>query len=218
MDEFDSNTTPMNESHDEQHVEGSSRRTFLKAAVVGSATAVAVSGVGAAAFTLTGHHTGLRKYLALTDTISGVTGNACTTDSSDNSKSSFHNDSIYFWAKFNGLPSGTYTIDVSPTIPDGDVDYQAGGSGNNVFIYTFAGGDSSFDCNPSSLPDTNTAVVKQHALFVTFTTSSDGDVLLELHLNPSTNSGSDILTATLYQGTGTGGAVVDTAQATISFT
>lgn len=216
MDEFDSNTTPFNESQNEQHAEGSSRRTFLKAAVVGSAAAVAVSGVGAATLTLTGHHTGLKKYLALTDSLSGVTGKACTTDSSDNEQTSFH-DSIYFWAKFNAVPAGTYTIDVSPTIPDGKVDYQS--SGNNVFIYNYPGGDSSFDCNPPSLPDSTTALVKQKTLTVTFTTPSDGDVLLQLHLTPTVTSGTDTLTAKLYQGTGTGGTLVDSATAPqISFT
>lgn len=218
MDEFNSNTTPFSESHEDQHVEGSSRRTFLKAAVVGSATAVAVSGVGAATLTLTGHHTGLKKFLALGDSLSGVTGAACTTSSGThpNPQTKFHEESIYFWAKFNAVPKGTYTIDVSPTIPTSEVDYQASGNGNNVFIFNYPGGDSSFSCSPSTLPDTSNALVKQHALFVTFSTPSDGDVLLELHLNPLTTSGSQTLTATLYQGSGDGGTVVDSASA--SFT
>ncbi|HEX8728924.1 MAG TPA: hypothetical protein VF739_09895, partial [Ktedonobacterales bacterium] len=99
MDEFDSDTTPYNESPNEQHIEGSSRRKFLKAAVVGSAAAVAVSGVGAATLTLTGHHTGLKKFLVLGDTLSTVTSASCTTDSSDSPKSCFGPDTVFFWAK-----------------------------------------------------------------------------------------------------------------------
>lgn len=223
MDEFDSNTTPMDESHDEQHVEGSSRRTFLKAAVVGSATAVAVSGVGAAAFTLTGHHTGLKKYLALTDTISGITEKACTTKSDDTQSDppdTYGNDTIFFWCKFNNVPAsgaGFYTIDVSPEPGSATaiVDYPPG-NGNYVQIVFYSGGDSSFDCNPSTLPSTG-FVAQQASLPVTFQTASDGDVLLWLHIK-GTASGSETLTATLYQGTTPTGSGVGSASATFTLT
>lgn len=207
MAEFDNDMTPSEDTDDSQHAEGSSRRSFLKAAVVGSAAAVAVTGVGAATLTLTGRHTGLTRFVVLTDTISGVTADACTTDSSDSVKDSFH-DSIYFWAKFNHVPKGTYTIDVTPALPTSLVDYQ--GSGNNVFIYNYPGGDSSFTCNPKTLPNTDDALKKKHYLPVTFTTPSDGDVLLELHLFPA-GTGSVTLTAHLYEGTTTSGTEVDSA-------
>lgn len=199
MDEFDSNTTPFNESQNEQHAEGSSRRTFLKAAVVGSAAAVAVSGVGAATLTLTGHHTGLKKYLALTDSLSGVHSDACTTTSGDVMQDTFGNDTIFFWAKFDAVPAGTYTIDLSPE-PGGSgsiVDYP-NGAGNYVQIVFYAGGDSSFTCNPATLPDSNADYLAQQASApVTFTTPSDGDVLFWLHVKGS-SSGTETLTASLY--------------------
>lgn len=219
MDEFDSNTIPSGESHDEQHVEGSSRRTFLKAAVVGSATAVAVSGVGAAAFTLTGHHTGLKKYLALTDSISGVTETACVTDSSFSAQDSFGNDSIFFWTKFNSVPAGTYTIDVSPTLPTAVVGYQSTGQGNFTQVVAYSGGVS-FTCHPSDTPTASSSisyVAQQPHVPVTFTTGSDGDVVLWLHLKGIAD-GSSTLTATLYVGTDDSGTNVGSASATITVT
>jgi hypothetical protein len=94
------------------------------------------------------------------------------------------------------------------------VDYQS--SGNNVFIYNYPGGDSSFSCNPSSLPNTDNALKKGKTLSITFTTPSDGDVLLELHLTP-VSTGSQTLTATLYQGT-TETTPVDSASASFTLT
>lgn len=217
MDGFDSDTTPYEDTNDPQHAEGSSRRSFLKAAVVGSAAAVAVTGVGAATLTLTGRHTGLTRFVVLGDTISGITADACTTDSSDAVKNSFH-DSIYFWAKFNHVPAGQYTMDISPSLPtptvDPVVDYQGGG--NNVFIYSYPGGDSSFTCNPSTLPDTNNAINTQmNILPTTFKTLSDGDVLLELHLKPGA-TGTVTLTAELFQGSTATGLPLDSAAHTFS--
>ncbi len=197
MDEFDSNTTPDNESQNEQHPEGSSRRTFLKAAVVGSAAAVAVSGVGAATLTLTGHHTGLKKFLALNDTLSGVHSDACTTTSDDVEQDTFGNDTIFFWAKFDAVPAGTYTIDLSPE-PGGSgsiIDYP-NGAGNYAQVVFYAGGDSSFTCNPATLPSSG-FVAQQSSVPVTFTTPSDGDVLFWLHVKGS-SSGTETLTASLY--------------------
>ena len=217
MDEFDSNTTPMNESHDEQQIEGSSRRTFLKASVVGSATAVAVSGVGAAAFTLTGHHTGLKKYLALNDSISGVTETACVTSSGFEDQTSFGEDSIFFFAKFNAVPAGTYTFDVSPTLPTSVVGYQSIGAGNFTQVVAYSGGVS-FTCHPSDTPTASATVsypAQQAHVPVTFTTTSDGDVVLWLHLK-GIAAGSSTLTATLYQGTDDTGTNVGSASATIT--
>jgi hypothetical protein len=220
MDEFDSDTTSFSESTNEQHLEGSSRRKFLKAAVVGSAAAVAVSGVGAATLSLTGHHTGLRKFLVLGDTLSTVTSHACTTNSDDVSQSTFGNDTIFIWFKFDGVPasgSGYYTFDVSPEpgASGSPVAFPPGSGSSYVQVVAYPGGVS-FTCNPSSLPSSG-FVQQQSTLPVTFQTSSDGDVLLWLHVKSTgTTTGSVSLTAALYQGTTATGTPVDSAVATFT--
>lgn len=221
MDEFDANTTSYDETIDDaQIVHGSNRRNFLKAAVVGSAAAVAVSGVGAATLTLTGRHTGLTRFVALTNTVSGVTSDACTTDTGDTpaDKTTFNNqESIYFWFKVNNVPGGTYTFDVSPTIGGSStiVDYQAS---NNVKVYEYTGGSTNFSCEPPSLSGLPTASGTANALPITVTFTGSKDLLLELHLQgKSGNPGGDVtLTATLYQGSGTGGTVEASKSATFT--
>lgn len=213
MDGFDSDTTPYEDTNDPQHAEGSSRRSFLKAAVVGSAAAVAVTGVGAATLTLTGRHTGLTRFVVLSDTISGITADGCTTDSSDSEKDTFGSDSIYLWAKFNHVPQGEYTIQVSPKLPTTQVKYQD--KGNDVMIHVYPGGDSSFKCNPSTLPTSFFASKK--TLPITFTTTSDGDVLLELHLKPVKDAtGSVTLTVELFQGKSATGTPIDSVDVKFS--
>lgn len=221
MDEFDSDTTPYNETPNEQHVEGSSRRKFLKAAVVGSAAAVAVSGAGAATLTLTGHHTGLKKFLALTtDTISGITSDACTTNSDDVPQTTFGNDTIFIWFKFNGVPasgSGHYTFDVSPEpgASGSPIAFPPGGGSSYVQVVAYPGG-ASFKCNPSPAPSSG-FVAQQSTLPVTFQTASDGDVVLWLHVKSTgTTTGSVSITASLYQGSTATGTPVDTATATFT--
>lgn len=220
MDEFDANTTPSEEINETQHPAGSSRRSFLKAAVVGSAAAVAASGVGAAALTLTGHHTGLKKYVPFIGaTLTGVTGDGCTTNTSGtivDQTSYNHQESIFFWAQFKNVPSGDYVIDVAPTLSatTGDVTYQ-NANGNNVDLYE---GSFSFACHPSSL--TLTATASQSALPISFHLNSTTDVLIQVHLqgnNQSHTTDANVtLTATLYSPTESSANVVDTASA--SFT
>lgn len=238
MDEFDANTTPYDEASDTQSSAGTSRRNFLKAAVVGSAAAVAVSGAGAAALTLTGHHTGLKKYVPFIGdaTLSGVTGDGCTTDTGDSpsDKTAFGPDSIYFWAKFNNLPAGQYTIGI--TIDNGvgtnlSVDafhatYGAGMSGvgfqsnaQSVNVYALDQKDATFTCHPSTLPDHGNAATSQNSLPVVFSVADGQDALLQLHLSP--DSGDPALTihmtASLYTGNAVNSAnLVDSVTATFT--
>lgn len=226
MDEFDNNTTPMDESHEtpethaEQHVAGSSRRTFLKAAVVGSAAAVAVSGAGVATLKMTGHHTGLTKFLVLGDTISGITESACTTKSNDTKSTppdTYNSETIFFWFKFNAVPKGTYYFDVSPEPgSSGAPVYLSSSGASAVQVVAYANG-ASFTCNPPSNP-TSGFVAQQSTLPVSFTTTSDGDVLLWLHTKGNTTGTNLQVTATLYQGTPPSGTAVGSATATFTLT
>lgn len=240
MDEFDVNTTPYDETSDTSQVNGSSRRSFLKAAVIGSAAAVAVSGAGAATLTLTGHHTGLTRFVALTNEASGLTGHACTTDTGTGEegtlaeKGSQDNpfqtqESIYFWFKVNNVPVGTYTFDFSPPAAAFDTaDYTSGtlvmyndSSTNDVNVYEYAAGSTNFDCSPPSLSSLSSSSVtpsgSSGSAPITFDVKNSAkDVLLQVHLkgrkkNPG---GSVALTATLYQGTDDTGAVEATASVT----
>ncbi len=229
MDEFDVNTTSDDQSGEEQALNGSSRRNFLKAAVVGSAAAVAAGGVGAATLTLTGHHTGLKRLVGLTDLVSGVTSAACTTNTQDplGEKDTFNTqESIYFWFKVNNVPAGTYTFDVSPTIdPASKPQYTSGGSlvqyqsgSNDVHVYQYTPSDATFACNPPALTGPTglpTPLKTQDTLTITVTTSATKDLLLQVHLQGEKNNpgGSVTLTGTLYQGTGTGGSVESHASA-----
>lgn len=229
MDEFDVNTTSYDESGEEHANNGSSRRNFLKAAVVGSAAAVAAGGVGAATLTLTGHHTGLKRFVGLNDLVSGVTSASCTTNTSDplHDQTSFNKqESLYFWFKVNNVPAGTYTFGVSPTIdPANKPAYTSGGSlvqyqsgSNDVNVYQYTPSDANFTCNPPSLSGLPSALKTQNTLTITVTTSATKDLLLQVHLQGEKDNpgGSVTLTGTLYQGTGTGGAHEATASATFT--
>lgn len=229
MDEFDVNTTSYDDSGDEHALHGSSRRNFLKAAVVGSAAAVAAGGVGAATLTLTGHHTGLKRIVGLDGLVSGVTSDACTTNTSDplaDQKSFNKQESLYFWFKVNNVPAGTYTFNVTPTIDAANKPaYTSGGSllqyqsgSNDVHVYQYTPGDANFTCNPPSLAGLPTALKTQDTLTITVTTSATKDLLLQVHLQGEKDNpgGSVTLTGKLYQGTGTGGAVEATASTTFS--
>jgi hypothetical protein len=216
MDEFDNNTTPYDETGDEQHAEGSSRRTFLKAAVIGSATAVAVSGVGAATLTLTGRHTGLTRFVTLGATVSGLTGHACTTGTTSpypekggQGDPYTNQESIYFWCKVNNVPTGNYSFSISPTpAANTQSNYSSGpifmfndSSSNDVNVYEYTVG-TTFECSPttdSGLPlpaatATNTAASISFAVI-----GSAKDVLLQVHLKGIKNNpgGSVTMTATL---------------------
>ncbi len=231
MDEFDVNTTPDDHSGEEQALHGSSRRNFLKAAVVGSAAAVAAGGVGAATLTLTGHHTGLKRIVGLDGLVSGVTGNACTTNTQDplGDKTSFNQqESIYFWFKVNNVPAGTYTFDVAPPIDLASVKkYTSGGpllqyqsGSNDVNVYQYTPSDATFECEPPSLASlqTLTPLGTQDTLPIIVITTATKDLLLQVHLQGEKDNpgGSVTLTGTLYQGTGTGGAVEKSANATFT--
>lgn len=239
MDEFDVHTTPYDASGDTPQTSGSSRRSFLKAAVIGSAAAVAVSGAGAATLTLTGHHTGLKRFVTLTNEASGLTGHACTTDTGTGDAGTlaekgsqtnpFQNqESIYFWFKVNNVPVGTYTFDFSPPAAAfSQSDYTSGtlvmyndGSANDVNAYEYAAGTANFDCSPPSLTSLSSdATLSGSAGSAPLTfdvKNSAKDVLIQVHLKGIKNNpgGSVTLTATLYQGSDDTGPVEATASDT----
>ncbi len=222
MDEFDAHATSHDDIGDTSQVTGSSRRSFLKAAVIGSAAAVAVSGAGAATLTLTGHHTGLTRFVVLAS-VSGITAHACTTntDSSPQDKSTFGSESLYFWALFKNVPAGTYSLDVSPPITTTSLlGYQD--PGNSVFMYEYAGGSTTYDCHPSTLPTSGNVLPAQSVLPIEgFTLSADTDLLLEVHLQANKvqntyQTGTVTLTANLYSGSTATGTSIDHASATVT--
>jgi len=226
MDEFDANTTPYDETGDSQQPAGPSRRSFLKAAVVGSAAVVAASGAGAATLALTGHHTGLKKYVPFIGgaTLSGVTSDACTTGTSDqpdgikDDQTTFNKqESIYFWAAFHNVPAGTYVIDVSPPITASTlVVYQSSTQSPAVKLYEYAAGTMPFTCHPSSLSDLPKTSATANSVAISFTLTSDSDVLLQIHLqgnNQTKTTQTLVLTATLYNGTESIANKVDSATA-----
>lgn len=227
MDEFDANTTPYDETGDSQHPAGPSRRSFLKAAVVGSAAVVAASGAGAATLALTGHHTGLKKYVPFIGdaTLSGVTSDACTTDSSDSPQSDFGSDSIYFWAKFNDLPAGPYTIGVTPTIDPQGTNWSSGLSGlafnsasNCANVYVLDASKATYTCNPPSLPNPGDTPYSQNTLPINFSAADGQDALFQLHIKAEKGfTGTVTITATLYTGNAVNSAnKVDYASAQIT--
>ena len=212
MDEFDANTMPADEAGDTVSPTGTSRRTFLKAAVVGSAAAVAVGGAGAAALTLAGRPASMRPFAPFVGgvaSLSGVTGDACTTNSADGAQSTFGSDSIYFWAKFNTLPAGQYTIGVTPKIDPNNTPWTAGLSGldfnsksNCANVYVLDAKDGNFTCNPSSLPDPGSTQYSGNTVPITFTVTDGQDALLQLHIKAESGfpGGVITITATLYTG------------------
>ena len=226
MDEFDANITPSDEANETQHPAGTSRRNFLKAAVVGSAAAVAASGVGAATLTLTGHHTGLKKYVPFIGGtgLSGVTGDACTTNTGGTivDQSSYNKqESIYFWVAFHNVPAGDHVIDVSPTIggPSTIVDYQNPSS--SVKLYEYGAGAMPFTCHPSSLTSLPAPTMTTDTVPISFHLSNPADVLLQIHLQGNGTNTSNVivaLTATLYKGTESPANVTDSETATFTIT
>lgn len=220
MDEFDVNTTSNDHSGEDHANNGSSRRNFLKAAVVGSAAAVAAGGVGAATLTLTGHHTGLKRIVGLDGLVSGVTSAACVTKSQvqvDDQDTFNQQDTIFFWFKVNNVPAGTYTFDILPKIGGSStiIDYRNSSSASNVRVYE---GPFTFECHPTTqgqnLPN-SLKIASSTVLPITFTAAGGDNVLLEALLGgkQGNTGGAITLTATLYQGTDTTGTVEATGSA-----
>lgn len=215
MDEFTRNDMPFDENGEEHAENGSSRRNFLKAAVAGSAAAVAVGGVGAATLTLTGHHTGLKRYLALDGLVSGVTSDACTTNTSEklHDQTTYNkNESLFFWFLVKNVPAGSYTFNISPAITSSSLVQFQTSSSNNVIVYE---GVYSFACNPTYFADAGTNILNHgSSLPITVTASGGKDLLLEVHLQAANTTGTTqtvTLTGNLYKGTTTNLEATSTA-------
>ncbi|HEX9037168.1 MAG TPA: hypothetical protein VF808_09290 [Ktedonobacterales bacterium] len=197
-----------------QDANATSRRNFLKVAVVSSAAAAAaVGGAGVAASALASRApSGLSKLLVLNTNVVSTT-NACFTNTDFQEVSALNpNESFYVWAWFT-LPSGnggeTFTASLSSATPlPSYVTYQ--GSKQQK---AFANGSGCPNADPSlSL----TTLGKSDTLPVTFKTDASGDstVLIQVHLNASSApAGSITLTIEL---TGPGGYDT-TATTTVTF-
>lgn len=117
MDEFENQPQQPESAQD---ANGTSRRNFLKVAVVSSAAAAAaVGGAGVAAATLSSRApTGLSKLLVLDSTLVS-TKNACFTFTqapyADNTSTNKFNDTedLFLWVWFTGLTADTYTLSLA---------------------------------------------------------------------------------------------------------
>lgn len=176
MDEFE---TQPQYPENTQETSATSRRNFLKVAVVSSAAAAAaVGGAGVAASALAGRApSGLSKLLVLNSNLVS-TKNACFTNTDFQDVASLNgNESFYVWAWFTLGAAGTYTASLATALP-AFVTYQ--GSKQQE---AFPGLSSCPNSNPA---DTTTASGKGDSLPFTFDAATDNStVLIQLHLNAS---------------------------------
>ncbi len=218
MDEFENQPQQPEPTQD---ASGTSRRNFLKVAVVSSAAAAAaVGGAGIAVTTLSSRApTGLSKLLVLGTQISTQIAEFSDTNPDKLTCGSgpyTDTESLYFWAWFQ-MPAnnaGTkYTIELSSpnSLPSGGVDYQSTGqndtpTGNNVQVYY----DQPLGC-PTSKPTPN---AQQASLPIPFTPSTNlNTVLVSVHLQANVSAGSSFtMTLTL-----SGGGYTQNATATATF-
>ena len=195
MDEFE---TQPEHHEDTQDTSATSRRGFLKVAVVSSAAAAAaVGGAGVAASALaTRAPSGLSKLLVLNTNVVS-TKNACFTNSAFQDVEALNpNESFYVWAWFTLGAAGTYTANLAAATPlPAYVTYQ--GSNQQEAFPGLTG------C-PSADPSTSvTASGKGDALPFTFTATAGSTVLIQLHLN-ATSAPAGTITLTV-EVTGPGG-------------
>lgn len=205
MDEFENQPQQPESAQD---ANGTSRRNFLKVAVVSSAAAAAaVGGAGVAAATLSSRApTGLSKLLVLDSTLVS-TKNACFTHTNasldDNTPSNpfSDNSSLFYWAWFT-LPSHTatdqFTIKVSSGTPfPSTITYQ---NSNSVEVYPgLSGCPTSQPANPVTPPGSIASLPITFSVGAGVTT-----VLLQLHLNGSSVTPGSTFTLTT-EITGPGG-------------
>jgi len=217
------NTLPGAGSNRPEHA---SRRTFLKAAIVGSAATVAVGAAGVVGLERAGAAPvpfARFPFLGNTNSPGGSTGSACTTGTNPNDyveQSTFNNkESIFLWALFANLPAGSYHMTVSPTIePKGGAicspspashpfEYQGSSSAtSNARIYDLSASSVSWTCSPkkqSQLP--NTATQSGGSLPTSSVTVSAGDDLqLQIHMkNGCSGARTVTMTVSLFQGSNT---------------
>jgi hypothetical protein len=127
-------------------------------------------------------------------------------------------ESMFIWVKFLGIPNGTYSFDLSPTIqPKGTgtcppgIPLSFGAGSNSINVYTFPNGPR--NCIPASLAGLPASpLATQNTLAIQFTISGGPlDVLVQCHLqNDCDNAGTYTVTGTLspVPGTGTSGSPV----------
>lgn len=196
MDEFE---TQPQYPENTQDTSATSRRNFLKVAVVSSAAAAAaVGGAGVAASALSSRApSGVLKLLSLNTNVVS-TKNACFTNSAFEDVDALNgNESLYVWAWFTLGVAGTYTADLAASTPlPAYLTYQ--GSKQQE---AFPGLASCPSSDPSA---TVTASGKGDALPFTFTAATDNStVLIQLHLN-ATSAPAGTITLTV-EVTGPGG-------------
>lgn len=206
MEEFENQSQQPETTQD---ASGTSRRNFLKVAVVSSAAAAAaVGGAGVAATALASRApSGLSKLLVLNSNLVSTT-NACFTNTDFQDVQSLNpNESFYVWAWFTLGAAGTYTASLSSATPlPSYVTYQ--GSNQQEAFPGLTG------CPSSNPADSVTASGKGDSLPFTFTAAASSTVLIQLHLNAtSAPAGSLVITVEV---TGPGGYDV-TATTTVVF-
>jgi hypothetical protein len=177
MDEFENQAQ---ESETAREESGTSRRNFLKVAVVSSAAAAAVvGGAGVAATALSSRApSGLSKLLVLNSNVVS-TQNACFTNSAFQDVQSLNpNESLYVWGWFTLGAAGTYTANLASATPlPSYVTYQ--GSKQQEAFPGLTG------CPSANPADSVTASGKGDTLPFTFTAAANSSVLIQLHLNAS---------------------------------
>lgn len=196
MDQFENQPQPSEPAQDSN---GTSRRNFLKVAVVSSAAAAAaVGGAGVAATALSSRNsTGLSKLFVLNTNLVSTT-NACFTHSGDNYPDNtpgnpFNSTTqVFFFAWFSGLSDGDYTVSLNN--PSSLPSWLAYAPGNNnavtVFDYT---GKSGCPTDTSNL----TSIKSGSSLPVTFTISGQTGILVWLQLHATNAPSGEQFTMTI---------------------
>jgi hypothetical protein len=211
--------------HQEVPEEGQTRRTFLRAAVVGSALAATAVGAGAAVVRATplGPRL-LGSVQPVTDQVSGqVVFDPCFEDTNFISLSSFnvHNGnaspgSFFLWFTAYNLPAGTYTISISPDPGDATTPFKLADAGNGAFLFKLAANTAS-QCPSSDPTDQVAAGHTVDDVFPYTFTGANSDLQLKVHL---AYDGGTLTSDATYSYTGTlqNGAHVTLASSTISIT
>ncbi len=193
MDEFENQPQQPEPAHD---ANGTSRRNFLKVAVVSSAAAAAaVGGAGAAASALASRTpTGLSKMLVLNSNLVS-TKNACFTHSGtgypDNTPSNPYNSNteVFFFAWFSGLTAGSYTVSLnSPSSLPSWLDYN----GTDVTVFDYS--------NKSGCPTTVSGLTKIKSgasLPVNFTIVAQTGVLVWIDMHSKNAPSGEVFTMTV---------------------
>jgi hypothetical protein len=181
MDEFE---TQPQQSETAQDANGTSRRSFLKVAVVSSAAAAAaVGGAGVAATALSARSsTGLSKLFVLNTNLVSTT-NACFTNSAFQDVTGLNtNEGFYVWAWFTLPPSASgqsFTASlIAPNPLPSYISYQ--GSKQQKVFKNLSG------CQDQGTAPSDTAKIGAGAdtMPITFTVpSGTNTVLVQVHLN-----------------------------------